>query len=183
MTLSQRTPMRPCGRRFGSEAEALASKRGQSGSYQAAQCRDSRCGGVHLIRIRATAGVTAKPPADTGPDRKTRAAVLIRDGYACVRCGQPCGPGIGSYSLQHRVARGVGGGNGMSNLILLCGSATTGCHAVAEARHRDDNAAGWWLESWQDPRAEGVLYACRDGGICRWLDDEGSLLDEPAVAA
>lgn len=125
-------------------------------------------------------------PRDTGPDPKTRALVLIRDGYACVRCGCPSGPGIGQYSLQHRKARGVGGGNSPQNLILLCGTATSpgGCHLMAESRDREAQAQGYWLESWQDPAFEGVLYASEHGsGITLWLAADGGLLTEPPESA
>ncbi len=127
-----------------------------------------------------------KPPRDTGPDRRTRALVLERDGYQCARCGRPAGPGTGPYSLQHRKARGVGGDNSPANLLLLCGSATTLCHGHVEARtDPHDLAAGYRLESWQDPQAEGVMYASEAGsGFTAWLLDDGSLsFDGPGVAA
>lgn len=128
-----------------------------------------------------------KPPRDTGPDRKTRALVLARDGYACVSCGRAAGPGSGPYSLQHRLARGHGGGNSPSNLIVLCGSATSpgGCHLKAEQRDREMQAQGHWLESWQDPEAEGVMYFSEHGsGFTAWLLPDGSLtFDEPKRGA
>lgn len=125
-----------------------------------------------------------KPPRDTGPDRATRALICKRDCYRCVRCGKPCGPDIAEYSLQHRKARGVGGDNSPSNLILLHGSATTGCHAEVERRGERDNAEGYWLWSWQDPAAEGVMYVSEDGGATMWLRASGSLSpDGPEVAA
>lgn len=129
----------------------------------------------------------SKPPRDTGPDARTRATVLVRDGYQCVRCGRVAGPAIGPYSIQHRIARGVGGGNGPQNLILLCGTATSpdGCHALAESRDREAQAHGYWLESWQNPLTEGVLYASEHGsGVLMYLDGEGGLSpDAPAGAA
>lgn len=134
-----------------------------------------------------------KPARDTGPSRKVRALVLARDGYACVRCGKGCGPGIAEYSLQHRKARGVGGDNSLPNLILLCGSATTGCHGEVEARgngdpvkRRDDQARGYRLESHQEPGLEPVMYFEREDGpgFTAWLADDGSLVFEaPAGAA
>lgn len=133
----------------------------------------------HSVKLRS-------PARDTGPSRKVRALVLARDGYACCRCGKGCGPGIAEYSLQHRKARGVGGDNSLSNLILLCGSATTGCHGHVEARSDPhDLAAGYRLESWQEPALEPVLYASEHGsGACMFLAGDGSLLPEmPAGAA
>jgi len=126
-----------------------------------------------------------KPQRDTGPSRKTRALVLARDGYHCVRDGRPAGPGIGPYSIQHRKARGVGGDNSLPNLLLLCGSATTLCHGEVESRQDPhDLAAGYRLESWQDPAAEGVMYMERDGGdFTAWLLPDGGLSFDGPVAA
>jgi hypothetical protein len=60
--------------------------------------------------------------------------VLIRAGYACDWCGVSI---LGrEFSRQHRRARGAGGrregAHTPANLIILCGSATTGCHGRAE---------------------------------------------------
>ncbi|MDQ2877145.1 MAG: hypothetical protein M3Y33_20990, partial [Actinomycetota bacterium] len=122
--------------------------------------------------------------ADTGPTRAVRALVLARDGHRCARCGRPCGPGIAPYSLQHRKARGVGGDSSPPGLVLLCGTATTGCHGEVESRRFPaDQAKGYRLESWQDPAAEGVMYFdASDGGFTAWLADSGELLfEEPAM--
>jgi hypothetical protein len=184
MTLTTRTGMRRCGKPYASEAEAMNSKRGRGGGFRAEQC--PLCPDWHLRRIPMGTR-TVKPSAiqDTGPDAATRALVLARDGYQCVRCGKPCGPGVGEHSLQHRRARGTGGGSEVPNLILLCGSATTGCHAEVERRGAHDNAAGYWLNSWQDPATEGVMYASEHGsGITMWLLPDGSLSpDGPERAA
>jgi hypothetical protein len=122
-----------------------------------------------------------KRPRDTGPSPAVRTRVLKRDGYRCVRCGRPAGPGIGSYSIQHRVARSTGGGNTYPNLILLCGSATTGCHGDVEARHPADLAAGYRLESWQDPAAEPVTLHSHCYGHSRvvWLTSDGQYSRTP----
>ena len=114
-----------------------------------------------------------KPRRDTGPDQKTRGLVLARDNWRCVACGKPVGGACTWWSLQHRVARGQGGGNEPFNLITMCGSATTGCHARCEARDREFQARGYWLESWQDPRTEPVMVVTEDGGITVLLDGAG----------
>jgi hypothetical protein len=42
----------------------------------------------------------------------------------------------------------------------------------------------WPLESWQDPRAEGVMIASEHGsGATVWLDDAGNYLTEAPEAA
>lgn len=185
MTLTTRTPMRRCGTRWATEYEALHSKLYLSGGQEVIPCVYG-CGGYHLSEIKSAATARAATPKDTGPDHKTRAVVLQRDGYQCARCGRPCGPGIGPYSLQHRKARGVGGDSSAPNLVLLCGTATTQCHGEVETRHDPhDLEAGYRLESWQDPLAEGVMYFERDAaGLTAWLLPDGGLnFEGPGVAA
>ena len=115
---------------------------------------------------------------DTGPSRRTRALVLKRDDWCCVACGRDISGGW-PYSLQHRLARGQGGGSEPFNLITMCGSATSaGCHRRAEDRDRHMHAAGFYLESWQNPRSEPVMLHGRDGGgLLVWLTDDGHYAD------
>lgn len=115
---------------------------------------------------------------DTGPDRTTRELVLERDDYRCVGCGALI-IGGGPYSLQHRVARGMGGtrnprANSPVNLITLCGSATSadGCHLFCEQRNPELRDMGLWLPSWEDPAdvpvhhsTHGLVYLTDDGGV------------------
>jgi hypothetical protein len=117
---------------------------------------------------------------DTGPSRKVRALVLERDNWSCVACGRDISDGQ-PYSIQHRVARGQGGGNEMSNLVTLCGSAVTGCHGQCESRDREMQAKGYWLESWQSPAAEGVMVHSHQSGVTVWLSPDGGYLFEPPV--
>ena len=184
MSLDDRTEMRRCGKPYASEDEAARSKRGRGGGYEPHACP---CGSWHLRRIPLGTRTVkpAKPPADTGPSRSVRALVMTRDGFACVRCGQST---IGRpHSIQHRLSRGSGGTsdprvNSPSNLILLCGSATTLCHGEVTANlDRHDLAAGYRLESWQDPERESVLYVSEYGsGQAAWLLPDGGLaFDEP----
>lgn len=58
-----------------------------------------------------------------------------RDNYCCRRCGIRLS--IVSGSRHHRQRRQAGG-HRTSNLVLLCGSGTTGCHGWA---HRNPEAA------------------------------------------
>lgn len=64
--------------------------------------------------------------------------------------------------------------NNPSNLILLCGSATTpgACHTFAESRSEEARIAGLWVPSWQNPADVPVLHAAYgpvllgdDGGV------------------
>ena len=123
---------------------------------------------------------------DTGPSRKVRALVLARDGEACVGCGRHVGDGYTWWSLQHRVARGVGGDNSPCNLVVLCGSATSqGCHRLCEDRDREMHDRGLWLRSDEDPGLVPVMIASEHGsGVTAWLTEAGTYLFEaPAVAS
>lgn len=121
----------------------------------------------------------------TGPDRATVMLVLNRDGYRCIRCSVPIEGERGSdWSLQHRRPRGLGGtrrldANSPSNLISLCGSATTGCHGHVESYRAEAYTAGWLVSIHADPANVPVLV---DHGS-RWvyLDSEGSYADQPAA--
>lgn len=85
----------------------------------------------------------------TGPTAKVRRQVIERDvdeeGYpTCQWCGSGVRIEWGQYSLQHRRARGMGSPNFPDknlpqNLVLVHGSATTGCHSDIES-HRDHEA-------------------------------------------
>lgn len=115
-----------------------------------------------------------KPKRDTGPDRATRELAFERDLHACAWCGKQLL--TGPRSLQHRQARGMGGRtdpsvNRPSNLIWLCGTATTpgGCHLFAEQRSEEARVAGLWVPSWQDPARVPVLHAAY--GVVLLADD------------
>lgn len=107
----------------------------------------------------------------TGPSRAVRNLVWERDGGVCVRCGVPV---HGVYSLQHRRARGMGGtrrgdANSPANLILMCGSATTGCHGWVESHPGEAARYGYRITQTTDPAAAPVLYP--DGWV--QLDHDG----------
>lgn len=124
----------------------------------------------------------------TGPTPATVDLVLARDGGCCVSCGRPNGPERGyHWSLQHRVARGAGGTSRpelslAANLIVLCGSGTTGCHARVERRGVEDRTAGYWLlrDTGGHPAmpAEIPVYHAAYGWVL--LDDAGRFA--PAVS-
>ena len=123
---------------------------------------------------------------DTGPSRKVRDLVLARDNSQCVGCGRPVADGYTWWSLQHRVARGVGGDNSPCNLVVLCGSATSqGCHRLCEDRDREMHDRGLWLRSDEDPGLVPVMIASEHGsGVTAWLTEAGTYLFEaPAVAS
>jgi hypothetical protein len=110
------------------------------------------------------------------PTQKVRNLVLARDDHSCVGCGKPVGGAYTWWSLQHRIARGVGGGNGTENLVVLCGSATSpGCHRKCEDRQHWMHDRGLWLRSTEDPAMLPVTYW--DKRVA-WLTSDGGLLYE-----
>jgi hypothetical protein len=105
-----------------------------------------------------------------------RQTILDRDHYRCQRCGMNVDTGIIGHSIQHRIARKMGGTNEphisrASNGLLLCGSGTTGCHGLVEAEPAFAAAMGYAVESWADPTT--VPY-CRFDGWWVLLDDRGA---------
>lgn len=97
------------------------------------------------------------PTSDTGPSAKTRALVEARDGGRCVRCGKA--PALDEDSLHHRIPRGRGGENTAENLILLCGSGTTGCHGWVERNRTAAYGLGYLVETGIDPADVPVTVA------------------------
>lgn len=105
----------------------------------------------------------APRPADTGPTAVQRRAVAERAGYRCELClrvlGWPDGAAIAwstPHSFHHRRPRGMGGTtrtatNEPPNLLLLCGTGTTGCHGRVEANRDLAYRLGWLLHQAEDP--------------------------------
>lgn len=103
-------------------------------------------------------------PRDTGPDAATVALVWSRDGGRCVRCGGVLTGTRGfDWSVQHRRARqGTDrrpDTNQPTNLILLCGSATTLCHGHVESYRDQARQHGWAIRQTKDPAAMPVQHA------------------------
>ena len=80
-------------------------------------------------------------------------AVVTRDRSRCARCNV----GIGNVpaSVHHRKPRGMGGtrdprSNDLRNLVLLCGTGTTGCHGDIESHRTLAYDTGWLLRSYDD---------------------------------
>lgn len=115
-------------------------------------------------------------PRATGPSAAVLALVARRDEHACVRCGGACRGQRGfDFSYQHRRARGAGGSrredtNQPQNLILACGSATTGCHGWMEHHPRAAREHGWAIGQHEDPLwvpvrhwRRGLIFLRADG--------------------
>ena len=119
----------------------------------------------------------------TGPDEATVTLVLERAQYSCEVCDCELGHVRGlDWSLHHRIPRGMGGttspvSNSPANLLLVCGSGTTGCHSVIESNRSGARAAGWLLSHGQDPTQVPVLL---ERGLCwQLLTAEGSYAPAP----
>ena len=117
------------------------------------------------------AALDRKPPKNTGPDAATVALVIERD-RGCVRCGANVAGGVRGvdFSIQHRRARGAGGTrrvdtNSPAALIVLCGSATTGCHQHVESFRAEAREFGWAVRQSDDPAVMPVLHAVHGGWV------------------
>lgn len=111
--------------------------------------------------------VKADRPADDGSfSQATRTRILMRDGYACQRCGVAPGDAYPGISLQHRAARQMGGTNRPhislpSNGLTLCGDGVIGCHGWVERNSDDAERLGYAVPSWADPATVPVWLATR----------------------
>lgn len=117
--------------------------------------------------MRREGGLERKPmgrtPPKPGIPQWAKDALWQRANGRCESCGRILGPGV-PFSRQHRHPRMMGGTSNprihaLSNLGLLCGSATTPghCHLAAERRDEQMHTAGWWLERGEDPAATPVV--------------------------
>jgi 5-methylcytosine-specific restriction endonuclease McrA len=165
------TPMRACGKRWDTEAEALNSKRAQDPTMVVLGCW---CEGFHVRKRRAvTVAGMAAAVHDTGPDTKTRAAVYARDGHQCVCCGESV---IGRpHSCGHIVRRSQGGPSTFTNLLTFLGLGNGLLPDDQDHHHRIDSridpadeAAGYTARSWQDRASVRVLYVTEWGSQEWW---------------
>jgi len=87
-----------------------------------------------------------KPSLTPADERDAYELVTLRDDDTCQRCRRARGT-----NRDHRKNRSQGGFTVVSNLQLLCGTGTTGCHGWAHAHPRDAIADGWAVPGWADP--------------------------------
>lgn len=113
-----------------------------------------------------------RTPRRTGPDETTTQALYTRAQGRCEVCNVDLTTGR-EYSKHHRIPRGRGGNNDLANLLLLCGTGTTGCHGMIESHRTIAYEHGWLVRSGYSPgeipvRIHGVLdtrvvYLTSDG--------------------
>mgnify|MGYP001607457040 CR=1 FL=1 len=116
------------------------------------------------------------PKAPPAMSRRVKAIVDARDAGCCRRCGREVGEW---FSRQHRIPRGAGGSARLdraSNIVTVCGSATTGCHNWMEHDHRGDaEVLGYLLPKLNpdiDPETEPI-FVHEHGWVL--LGDDGSI--------
>lgn len=189
MTLTTRTPFLRCGKRFGTEDEALHSKLYLKGGHGVVPCAYG-CKGWHLERIQEASQPVRTVPRDTGPDRKTRALVLARDGHACVCCGESVlrRP----HSIGHRLRASQGGKLLLTNLLTFLGLgngmvADDHHHRIDQRKEPQDEIRGYTVRSRTDPSSVPVFYAAPAGRDPFWalLEADGGLVtvDAPTGSA
>ena len=83
-----------------------------------------------------------------------RVIVPLRENWCCLRCGQWCKDR--PHSLHHRRLRSALGHDSVPNLILLCGSGTTGCHGFVHANPALSAQHGYLLSRYSADSAETV---------------------------
>jgi 5-methylcytosine-specific restriction endonuclease McrA len=94
---------------------------------------------------------------------RVRTALRQRAADCCEICGTP------ANNAHHRKNRSQGGEDLLSNLLLLCGSGTTGCHGWVTEHPAAAYVHGWSVRSHDDPRK--IPVAC--GGYFWLLRDNG----------
>lgn len=124
-------------------------------------------------------------PKNTGPDRTTRDLVKQRDDWRCAVCGESVYDR--QASVHHRRNRASGGSsdpavNRPSNLLLVCGTGSTGCHGdLTDNRQRDVALDAGWIVSTNssDEPIQVPVHHALFGLVV--LDDEGGWSPVPHV--
>lgn len=124
-----------------------------------------------MNRARAVRTQVAKARKDTGPTKAQRDVVLDRSIGFCEICGSqlwvwPRG-WVDPHSFHHRQPRQMGGTrradiNSPANLLLLCGTGTTGCHGHIESNRTEAYRNGWLVRASADPAEVPVLLEGSD---------------------
>lgn len=107
------------------------------------------------------------------PAMPQRTINLVKE-RASSRC-ERCGTGDSyRWSFHHRIPRGMGGSrdprlNEPSNILLLCGSGTEGCHGWVESHRAESYDSGLLVRRHDDPSE--IPVTLRYGEV--FLNDEG----------
>jgi hypothetical protein len=126
---------------------------------------------------------TSNTSRSRGPSQHVRGQVIERAGGRCEWCG---GQSTWGVSVHHRQPRGMGGSrkvhvNAAANLMLLCGSGTTGCHGWVESHRREAVTWGLLVPRPGLPSVTPVFYRRTEwvllddnGGVHSWTPDDGA---------
>lgn len=119
-----------------------------------------------------------------GPSPEVVNAVLLRDCWRCVVCGQSIGGERGlEWSLHHRRYRdGRPDAHLPQNLITVCGSSNVDrCHGVIHASKTEAMASGWSItrHGFVDPLVQPVLVFERSRWV--YLTGDGRYADAPPM--
>lgn len=114
-----------------------------------------------MPRTREREKTTRPRRRNTGPTATTRDVVWARAAGCCELCGGPLS-GPQGFSVHHRLPRRMGGSrrpelNTPANLVVLCGSGTTGCHGTIESKREQAYDEGLLLHEGADPASVPVL--------------------------
>lgn len=103
---------------------------------------------------------------------KTRKALHERAQDCCERCGVH-----GANNAHHRRNQSQGGPDRLSNLLLLCGSGTTGCHGFVTTNPTMSILHGWTVPRGEDPAEYLLLRFDLVAGkrVLVTLDDDGNI--------
>lgn len=114
------------------------------------------------------------------PGPESRRLVIERANGLCERCGLSVA-GV-PYSIHHRRTAGMGGSkdpasHAPSNLLLLDGSGTTGCHGWVTTHFAESFETGLVVSRWQNP-AEIPVLVFMHAPRKVLLDDNGRYVTE-----
>lgn len=107
---------------------------------------------------------------------KIRQALRERAGGRCEICAEP------ANNAHHRRNKSQGGQDRLANLMLLCGSGTTGCHGEVTEHPGWATLCGYTIQGTVDGDApETVPVYIR--GLRSLLEDDGTVVHIPEVAS
>lgn len=105
----------------------------------------------------------------SNPPKSITDKVDDRDGRRCVRCHRSLA--VVSGSRHHRMRR-RDGGHSVAQLVLLCGSGTTGCHGWVHGHVKEARALGLILPALRKPPLDPEVVPVRTlGGWVRLVGD------------
>lgn len=126
-----------------------------------------------------------KPPLQV--TEETRFLVYARAGYRCERCFKKL-LGVFGASVHHRRPRMMGGSkkpelHKPANLIVLCGSGTSGCHGWVESNRDKAREHGYLIHKVSSAEEipfrdnAGIWYLIDNNGLKRQFDTIGTKHD------